>query len=95
MSLNKTKYFDKVEFVGKYKTLQVRYVMEVTDGEEVIAQSYDRDSYSIETGIDDLPEELQPYATGVWTDELLAELQAEQQKYLAQQELQNESTEAE
>ncbi len=86
MSLNKTKQINKVEFVGKYKTLQVRYVTEVTDSEEVIAQSYDRDSYSIETGIENLPEELQPYAAGVWTDELLAELQAEQEEYLAAQE---------
>ena len=86
MSLNKTKQINKVEFVGKYKTLQVRYVTEVTDGEEVIAQSYDRNSYSIEIGIENLPEELQPYATGVWTDELLAGLQAEQAEYLAAEE---------
>ena len=86
MSLNKTKQINKVEFVGKYKTLQVRYVTEVTDNEKVIAQSYDRDSYSIETGIDNLPEDLQPYATGVWTDELLADLQAEQAEYVAAQE---------
>lgn len=86
MSLNKTKQINKVEFVGKYQTLQVRYATKVTDSEEVIAQSYDRYSYSIEIGIENLPEELQPYATGVWTDELLAELQAEQEEYLAAQE---------
>jgi len=89
MSLNKIKNIDKVEFVGKYKTLQVRYVTEVTDNEEVIAQSYERNSYSIEIGIEGLPAELQAYATGVWSDELLVELQAEQAEYLAQQEAEN------
>ena len=93
MSLNKTRNIDKVEFVGKYKTLQVRYVTEVTDNEVVIAKNYERDSHSIEIGIDNLPEELQPYATGVWTDELLAELQAEQAEYLAAQEEPEEETE--
>ena len=85
MSLTKTKLVDKVEFVGKYKKLQVRYVTEITEGENIIAQSYDRDSYTLDIGIENLPEELQPYATGVWTDELLAELEAENAEWHAQQ----------
>ena len=37
--------------------------------------------YDIEIGIENLPEELQPYATGVWTDELLAAQQAAQEQF--------------
>lgn len=73
MSLNKTKLIDKIEFVGKWKRLQVRYVTEVKDGEEVIAQSYSRDGYSPNQ---ELPADLQPYANGVWTEEFIAEYQA-------------------
>ena len=74
MSLTKKTLIDKVEFVGKYRTLQVRYCTQIIENEEVISQSYERDSYSLGQ---ELPEELKPYADGVWTDELKNELQAE------------------
>ena len=74
MSLTKKTLIDKVEFVGKYKTLQVRYCTQIIENEEVISKSYERDSYSLGQ---ELTEELQPYAAGVWTDELKNELQAE------------------
>jgi hypothetical protein len=85
MALNKTTSINKVEFSGKWKTLQVRHLVEVKDGEEIIAQSYSRDSY--QPG-ETLPEELQPYATGVWTDELISEYNAwlESQKPPAEEE---------
>lgn len=73
MALNKTTSINKVEFAGKWKTLQVRYLLEVKDGEEIIAQNFSRDSY--QPG-ETLPEELQPYANGVWTDELISEYNA-------------------
>lgn len=69
MALNKTTSINKVEFAGKWKTLQVRYLVEVKDGDELIAQNFSRDSY--QPG-ETLPEELQPYANGVWTDELIS-----------------------
>jgi len=74
MSLTKTRLIDKVEFVGKYRTLQVRYCTQIIENDDVISQSYERDSYSLGQ---ELPEELKPYADGVWTDELKDELQAE------------------
>ena len=70
MALNKTKSINKVEFAGKWKTLQVRHLVEVKDGDELIAQSYSRDSYQPN---ETLPEDLQPYVNGVWTEELAAE----------------------
>lgn len=74
MSLTKKTLIDKVEFVGKYRTLQVRYCTQIIENEEVISQSYSRDSYSLGQ---ELPDELKPYAEGVWTKELKNELQAE------------------
>ena len=75
MALSKTTKIDKVEFVGDFKTLQVRHLTEVKDGDAVLASNYSRDTYEISVGVSGLPAELQPYATGVWTDELVAEWQ--------------------
>ncbi len=70
MSLKKTTKIDKVEFIGKWRSLHVRYVTEVTDNDEVIASNYSRDSfYPNQT----LPSELQPFAEGVWTVELVGD----------------------
>lgn len=74
MSLTKTRLIDKVEFVGKYRTLQVRHCTQIKENDDVISETYDRDSYSLGQ---ELPEELKPYADGVWTDKLKAELKAE------------------
>jgi hypothetical protein len=79
MALSKTIKINKVEFVGEWKKLQVRYVTEVKDGEEVIAQSYSRDGYFPNQ---ELPTDLQPYADGVWTEEFIAEYQAEVESLL-------------
>lgn len=73
MALNKTTSINKVEFAGKWKTLQVRYLVEVKEDDEVIAQSYSRDSYQPN---ETLPEDLQPYADGVWTESLISEYMA-------------------
>ena len=73
MALSKTTKINKVEFVGEWKKLQVRYVTEVKEGEEVIAQSYSRDGYFPNQ---ELPTDLQPYADGVWTEDFIAEYQA-------------------
>ena len=87
MSLIKTQKIDKVEIIGDWKTIQVRYLIEIKENEEIISSSYHRNSYEINIGIAGLPAELQPYATGVWTDELVAawnvysaEMQAKQKE---------------
>lgn len=73
MSLTKTQKIDKVEIIGDWKTIQVRYLIEIKEDEEIVSSSYRRKMYEISHGLENLPEELQPYATGVWTDELVAE----------------------
>ena len=71
MALTKTRTLDKIEIVGKFKHLQARYEIKVTDGNEVIAKSYERESYAPNATITDLPTELQSYATTAWTDEIV------------------------
>ena len=88
MALSKTTKIDKVEFVGEWKTLQVRHLTEVKEGDETLASSYSRDSYEISVGVSGLPTELQPYATGVWTDELVAEWEAKAAELAAEWEAQ-------
>ena len=72
MALAKTRTLNKIEIVGSFKHLQARYEIKVTDGEQVIATSYERESYAPNVEITDLPTELQSYATIAWTDEVIS-----------------------
>lgn len=71
MALAKTRTLNKIEIVGSFKHLQVRYEIKVTDGDEVIATSYERESYAPDTTITELPAELQAYATTAWTADVV------------------------
>jgi hypothetical protein len=73
MSLTKEYLIDKVEFVGEWKVIQVRNKTVIKDNGVVVSESFDRDSYY--PG-DELPEDLQPYANGVWTETLISEYAA-------------------
>lgn len=73
MSLTKERVLDKVEFVGEWKVLQVRNKTVIKENSVVLSESFDRDSYY--PG-DELPEDLQPYANGVWTETLISEYAA-------------------
>jgi len=84
MSLEKQVIIDRVEFVTEWRSMQVRTKTSVLENGESISDSYHRTVYDIETGIENLPEELQPYATGVWTDELLAAKEAANAELLEQ-----------
>ncbi len=79
MSLVKIKVIDKVEFVGKWKTIQVRTRTDVEEDGIVISSSFERDSYQLMdySTNSDLPENVQPYAQGVWNEALRDELQAD------------------
>lgn len=72
MALAKTRTLNKLEIVGSLKHLQARYEIKVTDGEQVIATSYERESYAPNTDISDLPTELQAYAVTAWTSDVIA-----------------------
>ena len=72
MALAKTRTLNKIEIVGSFKHLQARYEIKVTDGEQVIATSNERESYAPNTDISDLPTELQAYAVTAWTSDVIA-----------------------
>lgn len=89
MSLTKERVLDKVEFVGEWKILQVRNKTVIKEDSVVVSESFDRDSYY--PG-DELPEDLQPYANGVWTEALISDYAAHLQS-LEEATQQLESTE--
>jgi len=76
--LTKEIIIDKVEFVGKWKTILVRKRTDILEDGFLVSSSYERDSYELlnVSSISELPVEIQPYATGVWTEDLRNELQA-------------------
>ena len=76
MSLVKNTVLDKVEFVENSRVLQERQRTDVLEDGVVISSSYSRNIYEIQP-IDNLPENLQPYVTGVWTDEMIEEVEAQ------------------
>lgn len=78
MSLSKSTKLDKVEFVEDSKVLQVRERVDVIENDIIISSSYSRYVYSVQP-IEDLPINLQPYVTGVWTQEMIDEAVANQQ----------------
>lgn len=71
MALTKTKIIDKIEIVGKFKHIQVRYQTIITEDGEQISESLSRDSFAPNTPITDLPAEVQPYATTAWTSDVI------------------------
>ena len=86
MSLIKQTTIDKVKIVGDFKTIQVREKTSVLEDENEISSSSHRLMYQIfdYDSISDLPENIQPYAQGIWTEDLY--VLAEQEKAARQAE---------
>lgn len=78
MSLSKNTLLDKVEFVEDSKVLQVREKIQVTENDVEISSSFSRSIFSVQP-IENLPSNLQPYVTGVWTQEMIDEAAAQQE----------------
>ena len=81
MSLEKSTVINSVSFEGKWKNLIVENLTTISEDGQVINESFHRESFMIDE-ISTLPEELQPYAEGVWTDELRAEYMEWEQQNL-------------
>lgn len=96
MSITKKEVISSVKFVGEYKQIEVQNrtdIIETIDGEEnVISESYHRTTYTPDTLENPLsfnqklPENLVPYVTGVWTDELV-------ENYIASLDVEDSETE--
>ena len=76
MSLTKTTTIDSINIVGEFKTIFVKEVTKITDGEELVAEKTHRSSYQPDTNISTLPEEVQAVANLVWTQEVKDAFQA-------------------
>ena len=72
MALSKTTKIDRIELVGDFKIIQVRTLVEIKDGEEIIGSSFVRDSYCPDQEIANLPTEIQPYANTAWTADIIS-----------------------
>jgi predicted transcriptional regulator len=76
MSLSKQKIQDKIEIVGKYKNIQIRYSNQIMEDGEVISNSYDR--YTVSCGDDAkaIEHNVKAIADIYWTDEIKEAYQA-------------------
>ena len=81
MSITKRTVLSSVEFVGEFQEIHVQertdIIETIDEKENVISESYHRVIYTPDTLKEPfsfnkkLPENLVPYVTGVWTDELI------------------------
>jgi hypothetical protein len=76
MALSKQKVLDKVEIVGKFKTLQLRFSNQIVEDGNVISQSYWRTV--VNCGDFDAADEhnVRAIADAIWTADLIAEYEA-------------------
>jgi len=82
MALSKQRVQDKIEIVGKFKAIQIRYADQIVEDGNVISQSYHRDMVSC--GDYDAADmhNVRAVADAVWTPELIAAYQAQIQESL-------------
>jgi hypothetical protein len=76
MALTKQKVQDKIEIVGQFKAIQIRYADQIVEDGNVISQSYLRTV--VNCGDYDAADEhnVRAIADAVWTAELIAEYEA-------------------
>lgn len=67
MSLTKTTTIESINVVGEFKTLLVKEVTKVMDGDTLVAESNNRSSHQPDTVVSTLPSEVQTVANAVWT----------------------------
>ena len=76
MSLEKQRLQDKIEIVGEYKTIQIRYSDQIVEDGQVISSSYYRDSVSCGDDAKAIEHNVKALADIYWTDEIKAAYQA-------------------
>ena len=76
MALSKQKVLDKIEIVGKFKNLQLRFSNQILEDDLVISESYERTV--VNCGDFDAADEhnVRAIADAVWTADLIAEYEA-------------------
>ena len=76
MALSKQRVQDKIEIVGKFKAIQIRYADQIVEDGNVISQSYHRDMVSCGDYAKADEHNVRAIADAVWTADLIAEFQA-------------------
>jgi hypothetical protein len=76
MSLSKQTIQDKIEIVGKYKTIQIRYSKQILEDGIVISESYFRESIDCNNEAKAVEHNVKALADIYWTDEIKAAYQA-------------------
>ena len=76
MSLSKQRIQDKIEIVGEYKSIQVRYSDQIIEDGQVISSSYHRDTVSCGDDAKAIEHNVKALADIYWTDEIKAAYQA-------------------
>ena len=76
MSLSKQRIQDKIEIVGEYKSIQIRYSNQIIEDGKVISSSYDRDTISCGDDAKAIEHNVKALADIYWTDEIKAAYQA-------------------
>ena len=76
MSLSKQTIQDKIEIVGKYKTIQIRYSKQILEDGIVISESYRRESIDCNNEAKAIEHNVKALADIYWTDEIKTAYQA-------------------
>ena len=70
MSLSKQRIQDKIEIVGEFKTIQIRYSNQIIEDGQVISSSYHRDMVSCGDDAKAIEHNVKALADIYWTDEI-------------------------
>ena len=70
MSLSKQRIQDKIEIVGEYKTIQIRYSDQIIEDGQVISSSYHRESITPDDEAKAIEHNVKALADIYWTDEI-------------------------
>ena len=76
MSLSKQTIQEKIEIVGKYKTIQIRYSKQILEDGIVISESYFRESIDCNNEAKAIEHNVKALADIYWTDEIKTAYQA-------------------
>ena len=70
MSLSKQRIQDKIEIVGEYKSIQIRYSDQIIEDGKVISSSYHRESIPPDDEAKAIKHNVKALADIYWTDEI-------------------------
>ena len=76
MSLEKQRIQDKIEIVGEFKHIQVRYADQIIEDGKIISSSYHRDTVSCGEDAKAIEHNVKALADIYWTDEIKEAYQA-------------------